>query len=314
MSDQTLGFVFPGQGSQSTGMLVELASNNENVARTFEEASNSLGFDLLELIRDNPAEALNKTENTQPAILTCSVALWRLWQEMTGDLPAYLAGHSLGEYSALVCADVLSLTDAVVLVTDRGRFMQEAVPEGVGAMAAIVGLEREEVQQLCVEAEQSQIVSAANFNSANQIVIAGHREAVERACSLAKNAGAKRAILLPISVPSHCSLMSDAAERFALRLGQITFSQANIPVVQNVDAKLRSNPNEIKQSLLQQLHQPVRWVETIEYLGAKGVGRIIECGPGKVLTGLIKRIDRSLKVHAVFDKDSLDAALNEGAI
>jgi [acyl-carrier-protein] S-malonyltransferase len=314
MSDQTLGFVFPGQGSQSTGMLVELASNNENVARTFEEASNSLGFDLLELIRDNPAEALNKTENTQPAILTCSVALWRLWQEMTGDLPVYLAGHSLGEYSALVCADVLSLTDAVVLVTDRGRFMQEAVPEGVGAMAAIVGLEREEVQQLCVEAEQSQIVSAANFNSPNQIVIAGHREAVERACSLAKNAGAKRAILLPISVPSHCSLMSDAAERFALRLGQITFSQANIPVVQNVDAKLRSNPNEIKQSLLQQLHQPVRWVETIEYLGAKGVGRIIECGPGKVLTGLIKRIDRSLKVHAVFDKDSLDAALNGGAI
>lgn len=309
-----MGFVFPGQGSQSTGMLVELASNNENVARTFEEASNSLGFDLLELIRDNPAEALNKTENTQPAILTCSVALWRLWQEMTGDLPVYLAGHSLGEYSALVCADVLSLTDAVVLVTDRGRFMQEAVPEGVGAMAAIVGLEREEVQQLCVEAEQSQIVSAANFNSPNQIVIAGHREAVERACSLAKNAGAKRAILLPISVPSHCSLMSDAAERFALRLGQITFSQANIPVVQNVDAKLRSNPNEIKQSLLQQLHQPVRWVETIEYLGAKGVGRIIECGPGKVLTGLIKRIDRSLKVHAVFDKDSLDAALNEGAI
>ena len=309
-----MGFVFPGQGSQSTGMLVELASNNENVARTFEEASNSLGFDLLELIRDNPAEALNKTENTQPAILTCSVALWRLWQEMTGDLPVYLAGHSLGEYSALVCADVLSLTDAVVLVTDRGRFMQEAVPEGVGAMAAIVGLEREEVQQLCVEAEQSQIVSAANFNSPNQIVIAGHREAVERACSLAKNAGAKRAILLPISVPSHCSLMSDAAERFALRLGQITFSQANIPVVQNVDAKLRSNPNEIKQSLLQQLHQPVRWVETIEYLGAKGVGRIIECGPGKVLTGLIKRIDRSLKVHAVFDKDSLDAALDEGVI
>ena len=309
-----MGFVFPGQGSQSTGMLVELASNNENVARTFEEASNSLGFDLLELIRDNPAEALNKTENTQPAILTCSVALWRLWQEMTGDLPVYLAGHSLGEYSALVCADVLSLTDAVVLVTYRGRFMQEAVPEGVGAMAAIVGLEREEVQQLCVEAEQSQIVSAANFNSANQIVIAGHREAVERACSLAKNAGAKRAILLPISVPSHCSLMSDAAERFALRLGQIRFSQANIPVVQNVDAKLRSNPNEIKQSLLQQLHQPVRWVETIEYLGAKGVGRIIECGPGKVLTGLIKRIDRSLKVHAVFDKDSLDAALNEGAV
>ncbi len=309
-----MGFVFPGQGSQSTGMLVELASNNENVARTFEEASNSLGFDLLGLIRDNPAEALNKTENTQPAILTCSVALWRLWQEMTGDLPVYLAGHSLGEYSALVCADVLSLTDAVVLVTDRGRFMQEAVPEGAGAMAAIVGLEREEVQQLCVEAEQSQIVSAANFNSANQIVIAGHREAVERACSLAKNAGAKRAILLPISVPSHCSLMRDAAERFALRLGQIPFSQANIPVVQNVDAKLRSNPNEIKQSLLQQLHQPVRWVETIEYLGAKGVGRIIECGPGKVLTGLIKRIDRSLKVHAVFDKDSLDAALNEGAI
>ncbi len=314
MSDQTLGFVFPGQGSQSTGMLVELASNNENVARTFEEASNSLGFELLELIRDNPAEALNKTENTQPAILTCSVALWRLWQEMTGDLPVYLAGHSLGEYSALVCADVLSLSDAVVLVTDRGRFMQEAVPEGVGAMAAIVGLEREEVQQLCVEAEQSQIVSAANFNSANQIVIAGHREAVERACSLAKNAGAKRAILLPISVPSHCALMSDAAERFALTLEQIPFSQAHIPVVQNVDAKPRSDANEIKQALLQQLHQPVRWVETIEYLGAKGVGRIIECGPGKVLTGLIKRIDRSLKVHAVFDKDSLDAALNEGAI
>ena len=314
MSDQALGFVFPGQGSQSTGMLVELAANNENVARTFEEASSSLGFELLDMIRDNPDEALNKTEHTQPAILTCSVALWRLWREMTGDSPAYLAGHSLGEYSALVCADVFSLTDAVVLVADRGRFMQEAVPEGIGAMAAIVGLETEEVQHLCKQAEQSQIVSAANFNSVNQIVIAGHREAVERACSLAKTAGAKRAILLPISVPSHCALMSDAAERFALRLEQIPFSKAQIPVVQNVDAKPRSEADEIKQALLQQLHQPVRWVETIEYLGARGVDRIIECGPGKVLTGLIKRIDRSLKVHAVFDKDSLDAALDEGAI
>ena len=314
MSDQTLAFVFPGQGSQSTGMLVELATSSDNVRLTFEEASSSLGYDLLELIRNNPDEALNKTENTQPALLTCSVALWRLWQEKTGVLPAYLAGHSLGEYSALVCADVFSLADAVVLVADRGKFMQEAVPEGVGAMAAILGLDTDQVQQLCREAEQSQIVSAANYNSANQIVIAGHLEAVERACALAKDAGAKRAILLPISVPSHCALMSSASERFASRLEQMPFSQANIPVLQNVDAKPHSDAGEIKHALLQQLHQPVRWVETIEYLSARGVSRIIECGPGKVLSGLIKRIDRALKVHAVFDIDSLNSALHEGTI
>jgi [acyl-carrier-protein] S-malonyltransferase len=314
MSDQDLGFVFPGQGSQSTGMLVELASSEANVGRTFEEASNSLGFDLLELIRTNPDEVLNKTENTQPALLTCSVAIWRLWQEITDELPGYLAGHSLGEYSALVCAGVFTLSDAVTLVAYRGRVMQEAVPEGSGAMAAILGLGTEEVQLLCKQAEESQIVSVANYNSANQIVIAGHREAVERACTLAKNAGAKRAILLPISVPSHCALMNGASERFALRLEQMSFSQANIPVIQNVDALPRSDPAEIKQALLQQMHQPVRWIETIEYLGARGVRRIIEFGPGKVLTGLIKRIDRSLKVHAVFDSDSLDAALHEGVI
>jgi [acyl-carrier-protein] S-malonyltransferase len=312
MSDKQLGFVFPGQGSQATGMLAELAEAHPLVGETFAEASTSLGFDLWELVQNNPNDALNKTANTQPALLAASVAVWRLWQELGGAQPTLMAGHSLGEYSALVCANVLSFADAVALVADRGKYMQEAVPEGVGAMAAILGLEDELVLEVCKEAAGSQVVSAANYNSSGQVVIAGNKEAVERATALAKEAGARRAMLLPVSVPSHCALMQEAADRFAERLEQVRFSEADIPVIQNVDVETRTVAVEIKQALLKQLHQPVRWVETIEKLNSMNVTRIIECGPGKVLAGLIKRIDRSIEVKSVFDLNSLDAAINGG--
>ncbi len=312
MSDKQLAFVFPGQGSQAPGMLADLAGAHGSVSTTFREASDSLGFDLWALIQENPDDALNRTTNTQPALLTASVAVWRLWLEQGGQLPALVAGHSLGEYSALVCAGVLTLADAVTLVADRGRYMQEAVPEGVGAMAAILGLSDEQVVQVCKEAAESQTVSAANFNSAAQVVIAGHKEAVDRAMLLAKEAGAKRTILIPVSVPSHCALMHEAAERLALRLEQLPFVDAGIPIIQNVDVQQRTNADDIKKALLQQLHQPVRWRETIEKLKSVQVSRIIECGPGKVLTGLIKRIDRGMEVLPLNDDRSLAAALDGG--
>lgn len=310
MIDKHLSFVFPGQGSQSPGMLAELADAHSSVEQTFDEASDKLGFDLWALIQNNPNDELNNTQNTQPALLTCSVAIWRVWLEQGGAGPSVLAGHSLGEYSALVCAEVLSLKDAVTLVADRGKYMQEVVPEGVGAMAAILGLSDEQVVQVCEDAAESQVVSAANYNSTGQVVIAGHREAVERATALAKKAGAKRAILLAVSVPSHCALMQEAAVRFAQRMEQVSFSDALIPIIQNVDAHQRSDATGIKQALLQQLHQPVRWWESVNRLKAMGIKNIIECGPGKVLTGLIKRIDRSLEVLPVYDTTSFDVALN----
>ncbi len=311
MIDRQLSFVFPGQGSQSEGMLAELAAAHPGVEQTFNEASDSLGFDLWSLIQNNPDNALNLTQNTQPALLTCSVAVWRVWCESGGAEPAVMAGHSLGEYSALVCAKVLSLRDAVSLVADRGKFMQAAVPEGTGAMAAILGMDDEQVVKVCKDAAESQVVSAANFNSSGQVVIAGHREAVERATVLAKEAGAKRAMLLAVSVPSHCSLMQSAAERFEERMEQVTFSDAHIPVIQNVDAQQRSDAAGIKQALLKQLHQPVHWWESVNSLKSMGVTSIIECGPGKVLTGLIKRIDRAFKVLPVYDARSMNEALKE---
>ncbi len=310
MSDKQLAFVFPGQGSQSKGMLAELASEHSLIETIFEEASDALNYDLWELIQNDPDESLNKTEFTQPALLTASYASWCVWQELNAPQPAIVAGHSLGEYSALVCAEVLTLRGAVELVSDRGKYMQAAVPDGVGAMAAILGLENVKVAEVCSAAAESQIVTAANYNSAGQVVIAGHREAVERASELAKKAGAKRAMILPVSVPSHCALMRSAAEQLAERLEQMTFSQASIPVIQNVDVVARTDPDEIKQALLQQLNEPVRWVETIEKMRDLEVSTIIECGPGKVLAGLIKRIDRALDVYPVFNLNSLDMALN----
>jgi [acyl-carrier-protein] S-malonyltransferase len=310
MSTKEIAFVFPGQGSQSAGMLSELALENTLVKEIFGQASDTLGYDLWDLVQNNPDDKLNKTEFTQPALLTASYAIWQVWNQKSENTPKVLAGHSLGEYTALVCAEVVSLEDAVALVADRGKYMQAAVPEGMGAMAAILGLENEQVISVCENASsEDEIVSAANFNSTGQIVIAGHKQAVEKAILLAKETGAKRAMLLPVSVPSHCALMHKAAEQLAVRMEKINFSEAKIPIIQNVDLAQRISPEEIKLALLQQLHQPVRWVETIEKIHSMNISTIIECGPGKVLTGLIKRINRSIDVSPVFDPDSLNTAI-----
>ena len=307
----TVAFVFPGQGSQSVGMLAELAVAHTAVQSTFAEASDTLGYDLWQLVQDGPVTELNKTTRTQPALLASSVATWRVWNEVCQTQPIVMAGHSLGEYSALVCSGAITFTDAIRLVADRGAYMQDAVAEGIGSMAAVLGLDESQVEKVCQQAEQGQKVSAANFNSPGQIVIAGHRKAVERAVELAKEAGAKRSIVLPVSVPSHCVLMKKAADQFAARLNSVEFKQPGISVLHNVDAANRQNVGGIKQALQQQLCQPVQWVKTIQKMVNKNVNTIIECGPGKVLSGLIKRIDRSLKVLPVYDPGSLEKALGE---
>ena len=306
-----VAFVFPGQGSQSVGMLAELADVQSTVQSTFAEASDTLGYDLWQLVQEGPETELNKTTRTQPALLASSVATWRVWNEMRQARPIVMAGHSLGEYSALVCSAAITFTDAIRLVADRGAVMQDAVAEGAGSMAAVLGLDEKQVDEVCRQAAQGQTVSAANFNSPGQIVIAGHREAVERAVELAKEAGAKRSIVLPISVPSHCALMAKAADQFAARLNSVEFKQPGISVLHNVDATNHQNTGGIKLALQQQLCQPVQWVKTIQEMVNKNVNTIIECGPGKVLSGLIKRIDRSLKVLPVYDPGSLEKALGE---
>jgi [acyl-carrier-protein] S-malonyltransferase len=306
-----IAFVFPGQGSQSLGMMAELASSYPTVESTFAEASDVLGYDLWQLVQDGPEAELNKTTMTQPALLASSVATWRVWNEISQIKAVMMAGHSLGEYSALVCSEAISFTDAIQLVADRGAYMQNAVPEGTGSMAAVLGLEDKQIEEVCEQAAQGQIVSAANYNSAGQVVIAGHKEAVERAVELAKAAGAKRTVILPVSVPSHCALMQKAADQFAQRLDTIKFNQSNVPVLQNVDATSRENVEDIKLALQQQLYQPVRWVKTIQEMVKQNVDTVIECGPGKVLSGLIKRIDRSLSILPIFDPASLDKALAE---
>ena len=311
MSNQSnLAIVFPGQGSQSIGMMNGLIETETNVAALFNSASDILGYDLLDIISSGPEEKLNQTEITQPALLASAYATWLMLKEISGLSPSVLAGHSLGEYTALVCAGVISFEDAIALVAERGRCMQEAVPAGVGAMAAILGLEDEQIVSICTEVSENEIVSAANFNSPGQVVIAGHKIAVERAISAAKDAGAKRAMLLPVSVPSHCMLMKEAADEFAKSLGKVSFNDAEIPVIQNVDAKAKSKSGEIKPALLEQLYMPVRWVDCIGKMKTMEATKIIECGPGKVLSGLIKRIDRSIEVHSVQDKVSLEKVLN----
>ena len=307
----TVAFVFPGQGSQSIGMLAELADAHRTVQSTFAEASDTLGYDLWQLVQDGPETELNKTTRTQPALLASSVATWRVWNEMRQARPIVMAGHSLGEYSALVCSAAITFTDAIRLVADRGAYMQDAVAEGTGSMAAVLGLDENQVEEVCQQAAQGQTVSAANFNSPGQIVIAGHREAVERAIELAKEAGAKRSIVLPVSVPSHCALMEKAADQFAARLNLVEFKQPGITILHNVDAASRQNVEAIKLALQQQLCQPVQWFRTIQEMVNKNVNTIIECGPGKVLSGLIKRIDRSLKVLPIYDPGSLEKALGE---
>ncbi|WP_313110155.1 ACP S-malonyltransferase [Atlantibacter sp.] len=304
-------FVFPGQGSQAVGMLADMAAQYPIVEETFAEASAVLGYDLWALVQQGPAEELNKTWQTQPALLTASVALWRVWQQEGGKAPAMMAGHSLGEYSALVCAGVIAFSDAVRLVELRGKLMQDAVPEGTGAMSAIIGLDDESIAKACEEAAQGQVVSPVNFNSPGQVVIAGNKEAVERAGAACKAAGAKRALPLPVSVPSHCALMKPAAEKLAVELQNITFNAPTIPVVNNVDVACATDPDEIRNALVRQLYSPVQWTKSVELMASRDITHLYEVGPGKVLTGLTKRIVDSLTASAINEPASLAAALEQ---
>ncbi|MBV0931837.1 ACP S-malonyltransferase [Marinobacterium weihaiense] len=306
---QTLAFVFPGQGSQQLGMLSELAAAHPVIQQTFAEASEVLGFDLWQMTQEGPEEALNSTENTQPALLAAGVALWRLWQEQGGEKPCVMAGHSLGEYTALVCAGALSLADGVRLVKARGEFMQQAVPAGSGAMAAILGLDDDAVAKACKEAAQGDVVSPVNYNCPGQVVIAGEKAAVERGIEACKAAGAKRAVPLPVSVPSHCALMKPAAEQLAEVLASITLQQPEVPVVQNVSAAVAADLEELKNNLLAQLYSPVLWTASVQSMAAQGVETLVECGPGKVLTGLNKKIDRALVGVSISDPAGLEKSL-----
>ena len=304
-----LAFVFPGQGSQSVGMMQGWGGRAE-VRATFAEASDALGQDLWALVGEGPADLLNQTVNTQPAMLAADVAAWRAWQAQGGARPVLLAGHSLGEYAALVAAEALNFGDAIRLVRFRAEAMQSAVPEGAGAMAAILGLDDEAVRAVCADAAAAEVVEAVNLNSPGQVVIAGNKAAVERAMALAKERGAKRALALPVSVPSHSSLMRPAAEKLSAYLEGVAISVPRIPVLHNTDVQSHDDGTGIRTALARQLHTPVRWVETVQALSAAGVERVIECGPGKVLAGLSKRIDDSLPALALVDEASLQAALN----
>lgn len=306
----TLAFAFPGQGSQSVGMLAELAARHDSVRQTFDEASAGCGLDLWSLAQLGPETELNRTEVTQPALLAAGVAVYRVWtRDLAGTTPALLAGHSLGEYSALVCAEVITLADGAALVRERGRLMQEAVPQGVGAMAAILGVD-ELIEQACIDAAQGQIVSPANFNSPGQTVIAGNIEAVERAIELLSERGARKAFRLPVSVPAHSALMRPAADALKQYMAKFEWSLPTTPVIQNADAAAHASIGAIQDALVRQLYLPVRWTECVQNLAQRGVTRIGECGPGKVLAGLVKRIDKSLDARALGVAD-VGAALND---
>ncbi|MFC5437608.1 ACP S-malonyltransferase [Rhodanobacter umsongensis] len=310
---QDLAFVFPGQGSQSVGMLAELAVAHAEVQATFEEASQGAGIDLWGLTAPGQEEELNRTENTQPALLAASVAVWRVWQKLGGAQPAQLSGHSLGEYSALVCAGALSLHDAAALVAERGRLMQAAVPAGVGAMAAILGGDDAQIAAVCEEVAQGQVVSPANFNSPGQLVIAGDADAVDRALSRLAELGVKKAIKLAVSVPSHCALMRGAADELGGRMASISWQLPSMPVIQNAEARSYDSVDDIRAALQRQLYLPVRWAECVQALAAGGAVRVAECGPGKVLTGLIKRIDKTIEARAIGMPTDLEAARAEWA-
>jgi [acyl-carrier-protein] S-malonyltransferase len=305
----SLAFVFPGQGSQSVGMLAALAAEHPEVQATFAEASDGAGADLWQLSQHGPEDELNRTEHTQPALLAASVAVWRVWHKLGGARPAQLAGHSLGEYSALVCAGALSLHDAAALVAERGRLMQAAVPAGVGAMAAIIGGDDEQIAAVCAEVAQGQVVAPANYNSPGQLVIAGHTEAVDRALARLVELGVKKAIKLAVSVPSHCALMREAADRLGERMASVQWSQPSIPVVQNAEARSYAQVADIRGALQRQLYLPVRWIGCMQALAAAGATRTLECGPGKVLTGLARRIDKNIEARALATPDELQAAL-----
>ncbi len=305
----TFAAVFPGQGSQSIGMLGELAAAYPAVQQTFAEASAALGYDLWALSQQGPEERLNATQQTQPALLAAGVAAWRVWKSVGGRDPTAMAGHSLGEYTALVCAGAMDFKAAIQLVEFRGQAMQEAVPAGQGAMAAIIGLDDDAVRAACAEAAQGEVVEAVNFNAPGQVVIAGAKAAVERAGEACKAKGAKRALPLPVSAPSHCALMQPAAERLAQRLATLDIKAPHIPVLHNVDVRAHPDPDEIRAALKAQLHSPVRWVETVQKLARDGNLKQAEFGPGKVLAGLGKRIDKSIEYYPVYDPVTLQAAL-----
>ncbi len=300
---------FPGQGSQSVGMLADLAATFPIVSATFEEGSDAIGLDLWALSQNGPKEKLNETQNTQPALLCAGVAAYRVLMSQTSVAPSVMAGHSLGEYSALVAAGVLDLADATRLVAQRGQFMQEAVPAGTGAMAAILGLDDDQVREVCAEGAQGEVAEAVNFNSPGQVVVAGNADAVSRVAELAKAAGAKRALLLDVSVPSHCALMKPAADRLAEAMQSLSFNAPQIPVLHNVNVQPASDPASIQRLLVEQLFSPVRWVETVQAIAGRGAEVVIEAGPGKVLTGLIKRIDKSLTALPEFDPTTLETAV-----
>lgn len=300
-----LAFLFPGQGSQSLGMLAELAQKFPLILETYTEASQVLGYDLWQLVQEGPEAVLNQTERTQPALLAGGVAMFRVWSANQEDSPRWMAGHSLGEYTALVCAGALNYIDAVSLVALRGKWMQEAVHEGQGAMAAIVGLNDAQVAQICTDAKENNVLSPANFNAIGQTVLAGETIAIERAIVLAKKAGAKMAKLIPVSVPSHCALMKPAADQLSAYLQKIQINKPKIAVISNVDVISFDDPEQIRSALVRQLYNPVRWVETIQFLAQKGVQRFVECGPGKVLVGLNKRIVPELSSVAIGSLEGL---------
>lgn len=309
--DNGLAFLFPGQGSQSVGMLSGLVAAQPEVEETFRTASEVLGYDVWELVRNGPEERLNSTQYTQPAMLAAGVAAWRVWCAKSEVRPGWMAGHSLGEYTALVCSGALGFEDGLRLVAERARLMQEAVPPEVGAMAAVLGLNDEQVVAVCKQASSAtEIVTAANFNAPGQVVIAGHRPAVARALELAKAEGARRAVLLPVSVPSHCPLMQPAAEQFKPILEAAAIESPAIGVVHNVDVAMHPAPEVIRSALQKQLYGSVRWADTILFMSQQGVDRFIECGPGKVLAGLNKRIVADVKTEAIFDPSSLAKALD----
>jgi len=301
-------FIFPGQGSQSLCMLQAHGAAQPLVLETFNEASNALGYDLWALCQEGPAEKLDETDKTQPAILTASIALWRLWLAEGGKKPAFVAGHSLGEYSALVACGSLSLSDAVKLVETRGQLMQQAVPAGLGAMAAIIGLDDEAVIAACIEAAQGEVVSAVNFNAPGQVVIAGSKAAVARAQESCKARGAKRALPLPVSVPSHCELMRPAAERFAEAVSAIDWQMPQMPLLQNVNAEVAKDLASLKHCLLAQLYSPVRWTASMQQLASQGVTALVECGPGKVLSGLGKRCIKDAQIFSTDTPEAFAAA------
>lgn len=310
-ASSSLAFVFPGQGSQSVGMLAELAELHPVVRETFREASDGAGVDLWALSQAGPEEQLNRTEYTQPALLAAGVAVWRTWLEQGGPRPSVLAGHSLGEYSALVAAEALSLRDAAHLVRIRGQLMQDAAPTGTGAMAAVLGADEALVQQICEQASESQVVVPANFNSPGQIVIGGDAAAVDRALALLAQAGVRKAVKLAVSVPSHTPIMREAANRLSETMAGMSWNEPSIAVVQNVDAEVHEGVRAIRDALVRQLYLPVQWTACMQALAARGATRIAECGPGKVLAGLARRIDKSLDARAIGEVGDFEGALEE---